>query len=143
MAKIYYEKNEPYSVAQLFNLVNDVDSYPQFVPDCRAAGVLTRSDSELTAFIEIEKLGFKKRFSTCNRLYFPTHIDLSLIKGPFKRLKGQWRFLEQSASTCKIALELEFEFNNGLLELAFSSVFKEIMKNMVNAFSQRAKRVYG
>lgn len=143
MAKIYYEKNEPYSAQQMFDLVNNINDYPLFVPDCTQAGILTHQENELTAFIEIEKFGFKKRFSTRNELERPNQIKLNLLKGPFKKLKGIWHFNADSESSCQIKFELDFEFESRLLEMAFSTLFKEIMGNMVKAFSQRAKVIYG
>lgn len=142
MAKIYYEKNEPYSAQQMFDLVNKIDDYPLFVPDCTQAGILTQQESELTAFIEIAKFGFKKKFSTRNQLQSPTEIKINLLKGPFKHLNGVWRFQSLSESSCHISFGLEFEFDNRLLEMAFSAIFKDIMHNMVKAFSARAQAVY-
>lgn len=143
MAKIYYEKNEPYSAEQMFDLVNKIDDYPLFVPDCTQSGILTQKDSELTAFIEIAKFGFQKKFSTHNQLQSPNEIKMNLIKGPFKQLQGIWQFKALTESSCHISFELDFEFDSRLLEMAFSAIFKDIMNNMVNAFSQRAKVIYG
>ena len=133
MTHIYHEIMEPYSAQQMFDLVNDINSYPQFVPDCIDTGVL---------HIEVEKFGFKKRFTTLNRLKEPSKIEITLIDGPFKKLVGAWTFTPISENQSKITFDLTFEFNSKLLDMTFTPIFKDIMKNMVIAFSNRAKQLY-
>lgn len=142
MTHVFYEISEPYSAKQMFDLVNDIDSYPKFVPDCANAGVLQRDDNLIKAFIEVEKLGFKKKFITLNRLTEPSKIEMVLIDGPFSKLQGTWNFSALSDSECKISFDLTFEFKNKLLDITFTPLFKELMGNMVHAFSYRAKQVY-
>ena len=143
MTRVYQEINEPYSAAQMFELVNDINAYPQFVPDCIDTGILQRENNLILAYIEIEKMGFKKKFTTINRLDAPNRIEISLIDGPFKHLVGTWTFTPISVGQCKITFDLTFEFKNKLLNVTFTPVFKEIMKNMVVAFTDRAKQLYG
>ncbi|WP_276902521.1 type II toxin-antitoxin system RatA family toxin [Frischella perrara] len=142
MTHIYHEIMEPYSAQQMFDLVNDINSYPQFVPDCIDTGVLQRDDNLLLAYIEVEKFGFKKRFTTLNRLKEPSKIEITLIDGPFKKLVGAWTFTPISENQSKITFDLTFEFNSKLLDMTFTPIFKDIMKNMVIAFSNRAKQLY-
>ncbi|MDF7671290.1 type II toxin-antitoxin system RatA family toxin [Orbaceae bacterium ESL0721] len=147
MAHVFYEVTEPYSVRQMFALVNDVERYPDFVPDCIATGVLSKQEINqqnkmIKAFIKVEKLGFKKSFTTLNQIDEPNSIEMQLIEGPFKQLTGAWRFTELSPNSCKISFTLDFDFKNRLLDIAFTPIFKEIMSNMVNAFSRRAKQIY-
>ncbi|MDF7666279.1 type II toxin-antitoxin system RatA family toxin [Orbaceae bacterium ESL0727] len=147
MAHIFHETTEPYSIHQMFALVNDIDRYPEFVPDCIATGILSKQNisqqnSTIRAFIEVEKLGFKKSFTTLNHIHAPNLIDMQLIEGPFKQLSGQWRFSELSAKSSRISFSLDFEFKNKLLDIAFTPIFKEVMNNMVNAFSLRARQLY-
>ncbi|XKM13260.1 type II toxin-antitoxin system RatA family toxin [Orbaceae bacterium ac157xtp] len=142
MAHVFYEIEESYSVEQMFNLVNDIASYPQFVPDCTNAGVLQKQDNLITAFIEVEKLGFKKKFTTINRLTPFTCIEMALIEGPFKHLNGVWNFTPLAENRCKISFELDFDLKNKVLNVTFTPLFKEVMKNMVAAFSHQAKKRY-
>jgi len=142
MTHIYHEIMEPYTAQQMFDLVNDINAYPQFVPDCIDTGVLQRDDNLLLAYIEVEKFGFKKRFTTLNRLKEPSKIEITLIDGPFKKLVGAWTFTPISENQSKITFDLTFEFNSKLLDMTFTPIFKDIMKNMVIAFSNRAKQLY-
>ncbi|WP_392564625.1 type II toxin-antitoxin system RatA family toxin [Orbus wheelerorum] len=142
MTRVFYEITEPYSTIQMFDLVNDINSYPLFVPDCASAGILRQQDNIVQAFIEVEKLGFKKKFITLNKLNTPHSMEMTLIDGPFSQLRGTWSFIAISEHECKISFDLTFEFKNKLLDLAFTPLFKELMENMVKAFSDRAKHVY-
>lgn len=142
MTHIYHEIMEPYSAQQMFDLVNDINAYPQFVPDCIDTGVLQRDDNLLLAYIEVEKFGFRKRFTTLNRLKEASKIEITLIDGPFKKLVGAWTFTPISENQSKITFDLTFEFNSKLLDMTFTPIFKDIMKNMVIAFSNRAKQLY-
>ena len=108
MTHIYHEIMEPYSAQQMFDLVNDINAYPQFVPDCIDTGVLQRDDNLLLAYIEVEKFGFKKRFTTLNRLKEPSKIEITLIDGPFKKLVGAWTVSPISENQSKITFELTF-----------------------------------
>ncbi|OCG22210.1 ubiquinone-binding protein [Gilliamella sp. wkB108] len=142
MAHVFHEVIEPYSIQQMFELVNDIARYPEFVPDCIATGIISKQDNIVAAFIEVEKLGFKKSFTTLNQINQPNSIDMKLLEGPFKHLSGKWCFIALDENKSKISLSLDFEFKNKLLDLAFTPVFKEVMANMVNAFSQRARQIY-
>ena len=97
----------------------------------------------MTASLEISKAGLKKWFTTENTFIDEQTVALRLVDGPFKKLQGKWHFLPLDDKACKVQLHLEFEFASKLIELAFGKVFNEVAKNMVNAFTQRAKTVYG
>lgn len=132
----------PYSAEQMFELVNDVESYSQFLPGCVGSRVLDMNDNTMTASIDVAKVGIRKTFTTRNVLIEGKNINISLVDGPFRKLVGDWSFIPLDATSCKIALNLEFEFSNRLIEIAFGQVFKELATNMVNAFSKRARDVY-
>ncbi|WP_085248383.1 type II toxin-antitoxin system RatA family toxin [Gilliamella mensalis] len=142
MAHVFHEVIEPYSIEQMFALVNDIASYPQFVPDCVAAGIIRKQDNIVEAFIEVEKFGFKKSFTTLNQLNEPNSIDLTLLEGPFKHLSGRWQFSSLGENKSKISFNLDFEFKNKLLDMTFTPIFKEVMMGLVNAFSKRARQIY-
>lgn len=133
----------PYSDAQMYALVNDVERYPEFVPGCRTATVLEQSESNKVARLEIAKAGISKSFTTRNNLEPYQHIGMELVDGPFQYLRGGWSFHALDSQACKIVLELEFEFANRILGMAFGKIFNELQSRMVDAFVQRAQQVYG
>jgi ribosome-associated toxin RatA of RatAB toxin-antitoxin module len=134
----------PHTPAEMFALVDDVEAYPGFLPWCRQARVLARSDDEVRATIELAKGSIRKSFTTCNRLQRDKMIEMRLVEGPFSRLEGFWRFdaLADGRSS-KVALDLEFEFSNRLVAMAIGPVFNQIANTLVDAFVRRAKETYG
>ncbi|CDG20625.1 conserved protein of unknown function [Xenorhabdus poinarii G6] len=132
----------PYSVEQMYKLVNDVTSYPDFLPGCVRSRVISSSCNEMTASVEVSKAGISKTFVTRNTLFDNESIRMQLVDGPFRKLMGGWHFTPLSEEACKVELHLDFEFTNKLIELAFGKVFKELAGNMVQAFTQRAREVY-
>lgn len=132
----------PYSAQQMFDLVNDIDTYPEFVPGCVDARVSEQGENYKVATLDISKAGIRKSFTTKNILSAPERIDMHLVDGPFKQLRGGWRFIPISDDACKIQFELEFEFASRLLGMAFGKIFSEVTTRMVDAFAQRAKQVY-
>lgn len=132
----------PYSAAQMYQLVNDVNSYPDFLPGCVGSRVLEASSSQMTAAVDVAKAGISKTFTTQNILTDNQSILMNLVDGPFKKLKGIWQFTPLSHDACKIEFHLDFEFTNMLIELAFGRIFKELAANMVQAFTIRAREVY-
>lgn len=131
-----------FSALQMFDLVNDVASYPEFLPGCIGAHVISQDKHEMVASVEVEKFGIRKSFVTKNRLIEGQSIGMELVDGPFKKLKGGWTFKALSEDACKVELNLHFEFTNKLVELAFGKVFNDLAVNMVSAFSMRANQVY-
>ena len=132
-----------YSAADMYALVNDVESYPQFLPWCRSARVDHYTEDEVRATIEMAKGGVHKSFTTVNRVQKNKMINIRLLEGPFKRLEGYWRFEPLRADACKISLDMEFEFASQLLRMAIEPVFKQIANSLVDAFGQRAVELYG
>jgi ribosome-associated toxin RatA of RatAB toxin-antitoxin module len=133
----------PYTPAQMYALVDDIDSYPKFLPWCGRARTLSRNEDEVHAEITVAHGAFNKAFSTLNRLQRDKMIEMRLVEGPFKRLEGLWRFDPVGDDGCKIALDLEFAFSNKLVEFAIGSAFSHIANTLVDAFCQRARQVYG
>lgn len=131
-----------YSAQQMFDLVNDIDAYPDFVPGCVGARVSDSGSDYKVATLDISKAGIRKSFTTRNTLYPAERIDMQLVDGPFKQLSGGWRFISLDENACKIQFELQFEFANRLLGMAFGKIFSEVTARMVDAFAQRAKQVY-
>lgn len=133
----------PYTPAQMYELVDDVASYPQFLPWCRDAKVLARDEDEVRATLDIAYGGLHKSFTTLNRLQHNKMIEIRLVSGPFKRLEGFWRFDGLGEDGSKVSLDLEFEFSGRLLSMTFGPVFGQIANSMLDAFVRRAESVHG
>lgn len=133
----------PYSAHQMFELVNNVEEYPRFLPWCRRSQIVNQTDNEIVAFLEISWNGIHKNFTTRNRLDPIKKIDITLVNGPLKRLDGVWHFLELDSRACKITLDLEFEFTGRFIDRLFQPIFQHIANTLVEAFCKRAGELYG
>lgn len=131
-----------FSAKNMFDLVNDVAEYPQFLPGCAESQVLASSASKMKASLLIAKAGVRQWFTTENALVPGESIQMQLVDGPFSHLSGGWTFTALADDACKIELKLTFEFSSKLAAMAFGKVFNNIATNMVNAFIARAKQVY-
>ena len=127
----------------MFALVADIESYPSFLPWCRNTVVQQRDGNTVDATLELERGRLSKSFTTRNTLQQDQSIGLSLIGGPFKHLSGGWSFQQLGDSGCKVALELEFEFENTLTDMVFGSFFEDTCNSLVDSFTRRASDVYG
>lgn len=143
MAKIIRNAIVPFSAEQMYRLVNDVNAYPEFLPSCTGSRIIENSDSQMTASVEVAKAGLCKTFTTRNFLTEGKQIQMQLVDGPFRQFSGGWQFIGLGDSACKVELSLDFEFSNMLVEMAFGRVFKQLANNMVQAFTRRAKEIYG
>ena len=132
-----------YSPAQMFALVDGIEAYPEFLPWCRGAKVLSRTDDEVRATIELSKGGVEKAFTTCNRNQKNKMIEMRLVEGPFRQLEGFWRFDALGDDGCKVSFDLEFEFASRMLGMVVGPVFSQIANSMVDSFHKRAVEVYG
>ncbi|HFE37710.1 MAG TPA: type II toxin-antitoxin system RatA family toxin [Gammaproteobacteria bacterium] len=132
----------PFSAEKMFKLVDDIASYPQFLPWCKSTKIFSRDKATVKASIEIAKAGVHKSFTTLNHNDDYNRIELDLVEGPFKRLKGCWRFEALKPDASKVSLEIEFEFSNKLLGLTVGPVFSQICNTLVNSFVARAQDVY-
>lgn len=131
-----------FSARQMFDLVNDIESYPKFLPWCADSRILKREDDVIEAELVVAKGGFKKSFSTRNKIDPGGKISVSLLEGPFSYLEGVWNFMPLREDASKISLDLEFEMPGALASLAFGTVFNQICNTMVASFTERAKVVY-
>jgi len=132
-----------HSAAEMFALVKEVRDYPRFLPWCHTTRVLRESEREVCAELVVARLGIHQAFSTCNRYEPDQWITLELQTGPFRKLRGEWRFLPLREDACKVSLELEFEFSGALIDRAFGGVFHHVANSLVDAFCKRADEVYG
>lgn len=133
-----------YSATEMYELVNDVGSYSKFLPWCRSSAVLSESDTEMRASVEIAKGVLNKTFTTQNTLTKNSRIDMALVEGPFTQLRGFWLFEPlKTEGACRVNLELEFEFDSAMMSLAAKPIFTQIANSLVDAFCKRAVEVYG
>lgn len=142
MPDIKREAIVPYTPAQMYDLVNDVERYPEFLPWCQESQILLQTEDEVRASLVISGGGFRKSFTTVNRLQRDKMIEIRLLDGPFKHLEGFWRF-ESTEEGCHIVLDLEFEFAGGFFDFAFGTVFNHVANSLVEAFCKRAHSLYG
>lgn len=142
MNKINREALVPFSCEQMFSLVNEIESYSEFVPYCSGTDIISKTDKEVIAKLKVSKGSFEQSFTTKNINTPYSKIEMSLVDGPFKYLNGLWSFTSLSENAAKIELMIEFEFSNKLLGLAFGKVFNQLIENYVDAFVKRATQVY-
>ncbi len=133
----------PYSPAEMFALVDDIEAYPQFLPWCSTARVLERNADEVRATIALSKGGVDKAFTTCNRIQHGKMIEMRLVEGPFRHLEGFWRFDALGNDGCKVSLDMEFEFASRMLGMVVGPVFSQVANSLVDSFQKRAVDVYG
>lgn len=132
-----------FSAQQMYDLVDDIESYPDFLPWCGGSRVLRREDDIVEGEILIVKGAIRKTFATRNRIIHGRKIHMNLLEGPFQSLEGVWNFIPLREDASKISLDLEFEVSGKLAGLAFGPVFNQICNTMVASFTQRAKVLYG
>ena len=132
-----------YPARLMLELVQNVEAYPDFLPWCSASRILERDHNGIAAELDVARGGFRKSFSTRNKIIDDNRLRMSLIKGPFNHLEGIWTFEPLREDACKVSLDLEFELTGKLSDLAFGKIFGHIANTLVNAFTQRAKEIYG
>ena len=124
--------------AELFALINDIESYPQFLPWCTHARVLSRSEAEIVATIGVRQGALHGEFTTRNALEPARAIHMSLVSGPFRTLQGEWR-LSPVERGCRVELTMRFAFSNRLTALLFEGQFAQTVGSLVDAFVARAR----
>jgi len=132
-----------YSAEQMYQLVDDITAYPEFLPWCGGAEEHKRDDEQVQASVTIQKGAINKVFTTQNRLEKNNLIELTLLDGPFKKLNGYWRFEPLSENACRVTFDLNFEFSNMLVGMAIGPIFNQVANTFVDSFVERAKVVYG
>ena len=142
MPRIHRELVVSYAPEQMYQLVNNVECYPDFLPGCVSSRILERTHDSVSASLSFAKGGMQKSFSTKNTLMPPNKIEMSLLEGPFKHLKGVWEFIAMPSGACRVVLDLEFEFANRILSMMFGPVFHHVAQSMVGSFCQQAEAVY-
>jgi ribosome-associated toxin RatA of RatAB toxin-antitoxin module len=142
MRKVQRSALVRHSASEMFSLVDDVQLYPQFLPWCNSATLHSRLGNVLEATLELRRAELSKTFRTRNTSSGQETIDMKLVDGPFSYLEGRWTFTQLGESGSKVALDLQFEFSSGVVDVLFGPFFEEICNSLVDAFTQRADDVY-
>ncbi len=134
----------PYSAQQMFELINDIESYPEFMTGCVGARILSQEEGCVEAKLTLGMSGFQQSFVTRNTLSPPEKMTMKLVDGPFSRFEGVWTFesSDESGKGCKVALNLHFSFSNPLLGMTVGRVIEDIASRQVDSLCQRAEKVY-
>lgn len=131
-----------YSAQQMFDLINDIAAYPQFMPGCLGADIISQTDEMVEARLTLGKSGIQQSFVTRNVLNPPNVMVMHFVEGPFSVFEGRWQFDELSDSACKVTLHLEFQFSNPILAMTLGSKFERNANRQVDALCERAEQVY-
>jgi ribosome-associated toxin RatA of RatAB toxin-antitoxin module len=131
------------SASQMFDLVDRVEDYPQFLPWCDGTEVLKRDERITAARIHINYHGIKAHFATENAKESPRSMCIGLREGPFRRMDGGWRFTSLGETACKIEFRLHYEFSSKVLEKILGPVFHHIANTFVESFVKRAQQIHG
>ena len=132
----------PYTTEQMFDLVNDIEQYPKFLHWCRGARIDLKQGNTVEATLDIGVLGFHQSFRTRNTLERPHRIGIDLVSGPFRRLRGEWRFVAAPDGGSDISLTLAFEVTLSPFGAVFAKVFEELAAAQMTAFTERARKIY-
>ncbi len=135
-----------YSAQEMYDLVVDVERYPEFLPWCNGAKVLERHDGGMTAEVGIGFKSVTQTFTTRNEHVPGREVRLHLVNGPFSDLEGRWTFTPvggEGERACRVELGMDYGFSNAVLASLVGPVFDKIASTMVDAFVQRAESVYG
>ena len=126
----------------MYELVNNINDYPQFLNWCEGASILNQSDHQITASVQINKKGLKQTFSTINTLKPFRLIEMKLLDGPFEHFSGEWRFEPLGENAAKVFLNLQFKFKSKLLDMSLTPIFTKIANSQLDAFVARANKIY-
>lgn len=133
----------PYSADQMYDLVNNVEAYPEFLPWCKDTSIISQGEDYMTASISLTKGKVKQTFTTRNYMVPGRRIEVSLLEGPFKHLEGYWEFEPKDTRSCNVYIKMDFEFKNRLIKLALEKIFSHIVNTLIDKFTDRAGQVYG
>lgn len=128
----------PCSAAQMFDVVMDIEAYPDFLPWVAEARILERHNGELSAELVADFAGMRQSFRTVDRFMPGKLVEIRLLDGPFRLLESLWSFEALSESSCRVHFSIEFEFRSAMLDMVASPIFSTACRSMVQAFENRA-----
>jgi ribosome-associated toxin RatA of RatAB toxin-antitoxin module len=125
--------------ARMYQLINDIERYPEFVPGCVAARVVSRKGNEMVATLNIRRGPLRAEFTTRNLLEPDKRVLMQFVSGPFRVLEGLWTLTPLGDLGCRVELEMRFEFANRVAGALFEPLFLDTAASLVDAFVQRAR----
>jgi len=132
-----------FSPEQMFDLVIDVERYPEFLPWVASAELHEKSERDLLASMEMQRGGMRERFTTRNEFDRPGFMNMQLVRGPFRVLDGRWTFSPIADAGTRIELVMRFEFGNPVVSLLFGKAFEQSCNTLIDAFIARARVLHG
>lgn len=133
----------PWPLEEMFDLVADVDRYPEFVPGCVGASVVPEGPNVVRARLDIARGPIRTSFTTRNRLERPRRLSMELLEGVPRRLDGEWTFVPDGAGGTRVGLDLHFELGRSLHAWLLELLIRDTMTGLVDAFAQRAQQLHG
>jgi coenzyme Q-binding protein COQ10 len=133
----------PFEPSQLFDLVADIERYPEFLPWCKGARILSRADDVVTADLIIGYKMLHEKFTSRVTLNRPKRIEVEYLSGPLAHLKNEWAFEAAGRGWCNLTFQVEFDFRSSLLGGVMEMFFDKAMRKMASAFEERARELYG
>lgn len=143
MASIKRSALVHYSADQMFDLVNDIEKYPEFIAGCVEAVVIDRDDESIIGKLKLSRAGITQEFTTKNLLRRPSSIEMQLVEGKFKSFSAQWSFDPLADDACKVALSMDFEFDSFFIDTAAEKLLMLSANSLVDAIVVRAKETFG
>ena len=131
-----------YTPQQLFDLVNNIEAYPEFIDECSDSAILKKTHTSVEGSITTDALGYRKTFATKNKLEPPHRITMQLLNGPFKYLNGAWEFKALTPNTTRISLNIKFELVHTTMRPFVQFFLERFSPKLIKAFSIRAKDLY-
>ena len=138
MAHIHKTALVNHSSQTMFDLIDRVEHYPEFLPWCAATDLILRNDSTTTATLHLDYQGVQQSFTTSNKKQAPSTMVMHLTQGPFSDFLGEWQFIPLATSVCQINFQLRYEFENKWFSLLATPVFNSIANTLVDRFINRA-----
>ena len=133
----------PYPAGHVFDVINDIEAYPQYMEGCVGATILLARDDLVEARLALSRAGITQSFATRNLLERPTLIRMELLEGPFRSWHGEWQFQALAMDACKVSLDLQFEMDGRLISLAAGKLFEGVAVNLVDALCKRVQHLHG
>ena len=139
----YIKKKESINidVRTIFNLINQIDKYSDFLPWCKKSKIISDTNNAMIGVITVSKNFADWTFTTKNNYIINKKIDLRLIDGPFSHLNGCWNFSEIDKNNTLINFNLEYEFSNKIIGLTLKPVFSSIMLSILDSFISEAFKI--
>ena len=132
----------PYTAEQLFDLVIDIEKYPQFLPWCLGARINTRKGHYLEADVIVGYKMFREVFSSRVHMIRPNAIEVEYLKGPMRHLHNKWVFTDLGKDRCEVDFYVDFSLSSKLFESLVDQFFHKALVKMIEAFEQRANALY-